>query len=150
MNFLFCRVNYGTAEYEQTVWLRNEILRKPLNLHFSPEQLTAEKDQIHIACFSSITGQILACLILVPDNSTSVKMRQVAVAADFQQQGLGKKLVNFAENWAIEAGFTLMHCNARDTAVPFYHKLGYTTVGEPFTEVGIKHYYMEKVLRAKG
>ena len=36
--------------------------------------------------------------------------------------------------------------HARDTAVPFYEKLGYLCCGEPFEEVGIAHIKMQKQL----
>lgn len=39
-----------------------------------------------------------------------------------------------------------MSLHARDTAVPFYNKLNYLQVGEPFIEVGITHFEMYKVL----
>jgi predicted GNAT family N-acyltransferase len=36
--------------------------------------------------------------------------------------------------------------NARGTAIGFYAKLGYTGVGEEFTEVGIPHLRMDKAI----
>jgi predicted GNAT family N-acyltransferase len=36
--------------------------------------------------------------------------------------------------------------HARQTAVGFYQKLGYSITGEPFEEVTIPHYIMEKAL----
>nr|MBP8249907.1 GNAT family N-acetyltransferase [Chitinophagales bacterium] len=44
-------------------------------------------------------------------------------------------------------GFTLMYCHARDTAIPFYEKLGYSRVGEEFEEVTIPHWEMGKSLK---
>ena len=45
-----------------------------------------------------------------------------------------------------ENGFEKMSLHARDTAVPFYNKLNYLQVGEPFIEVGITHFELYKVL----
>ena len=42
--------------------------------------------------------------------------------------------------------FSVMVLHARQTAVPFYLKLGYAEVGAPFQEVGIPHRCMEKPL----
>ena len=39
-----------------------------------------------------------------------------------------------------------MTLHARDTAIPFYKKLGYECVGEPFVEVTILHQAMQKRL----
>ncbi|OWY21372.1 N-acetyltransferase [Sphingobacteriales bacterium UPWRP_1] len=141
-----CQIAYNSEQYRQTIQLRDEILRKPLHLQFTEEQLAAEAEQIHLACFDSETGQLLACLVLVPEANPKIKMRQVAVAANMQRQGIGQQLIAFAEKWAVQAGFGTMYCHARDTAVPFYLKLGYCIAGNPFTEVTIPHYYMEKQL----
>lgn len=73
-------------------------------------------------------------------------MRQVAVQADLQGQGLGRILVEFSEATARAHGFARMVLNARDTAVNFYLRLGYEIEGEPFTEVTIPHRRMSKLL----
>jgi hypothetical protein len=36
-------IDHGTKEYEQMVRLREEILRKPLGLQFTEEELESEK-----------------------------------------------------------------------------------------------------------
>jgi predicted GNAT family N-acyltransferase len=56
--------------------------------------------------------------------------------------------VEASERVAIERGALRMTLHARQTAVPFYERLGYRVVGEPFIEVGIPHRAMEKSLPA--
>jgi GNAT superfamily N-acetyltransferase len=73
-------------------------------------------------------------------------MRQVAIEPEWQGKGIGRRLVEYAEQFARDTGFTTMYCHARDLAVPFYKKMNYHTVGEPFVEVTIVHYGMEKGL----
>ena len=41
----------ASAEYQQMVKLRDDILRKPLGLSFTPEDLEKEKDNMLIARF---------------------------------------------------------------------------------------------------
>ena len=36
-------IDHGSKEYQQMVQLRNDILRKPLGLTFTPEELELEK-----------------------------------------------------------------------------------------------------------
>jgi hypothetical protein len=45
------QIDHGSAEYIQMVALRNEILRKPLGLDFSEEELANEKHDTLIAAF---------------------------------------------------------------------------------------------------
>lgn len=137
-------IEYASKEYDEVVKLRYEILRKPLNLHFTAEQLAAEKDYFHLGYYKE--GVLIACLMLVPKEYGSIQMKQVAVAQNWQGKGIGAKLVNAAEKFAREKGFSLMFCHARNTAVPFYEKLNYLKVGDMFEEVTIPHWEMEKAL----
>lgn len=137
-------IDYGSLQYEDAVKLRFEVLRKPLGLEFTQEQLLAEKQFYHIAYFEE--GFLKAYLMLVPETEGKIKMKQVAVAIEEQGKGIGRELVFASEQFAKQKGFSLMYCHARDTAVPFYKKSDYKVVGDMFTEVTIPHYVMEKRL----
>lgn len=144
MSLRFEVIPYNTLWYRQMVHLRYEVLRRPLGLSFTVEQLVAESEQLHLACFDN--GGLVACLILQLDKPELIKMRQVAVVSSLQGQGIGTKLCLFAEQIAIEKGAKMLYCHARKTAVRFYEKMGYSCIGNQFEEVGIAHYYMQKAL----
>ncbi len=137
-------VAHGSPEYEATVELRREVLRRPLGLDFTEEQLAAEAGDTHLALFDG--EEVVGCLILTSKDATTVKMRQVAVRPGRQGKGVGRRLVALAESMAYLKGHRRMVLNARDTAVPFYVVLGYAIEGEPFEEVGIPHRAMFKEL----
>ena len=137
-------VLHGSPEYEETVALRDEILRRPLGLRFTPEVLGAESGDMHLACYEN--GALVGCLILSPGDAGTIKMRQVAVAEQLQGRGVGRALVERSEEIAREHGFREMVLHARDTAVPFYERLGYERVGEQFQEVNLPHWKMRKSL----
>jgi GNAT superfamily N-acetyltransferase len=124
--------------------LRYNILRKPLNLEFTAQELLKDKDDTLIAYFDS--EEIVGCVILKKLSNSSCKFRQMAVAATHQNKGIGKKIIEFAESIAGEQAISCIELNARETAVEFYQKLSYKIVGEAFDEVGLKHYRMEKVI----
>lgn len=134
-------VAHNSSEYDKTVELRDKILRKPLGLSFSPDDLAKENDSAHVACFQD--DDLLGCLILQPDGS-GLKMRQVAVSEKSQGMGIGKLLVEFSEQYAKSKGFSNIHMHARESAVGFYLKLGYSVEGETFEEVTIPHRFMIK------
>lgn len=136
---------HGSPDYDATVALRDEVLRKPLGLRFTEEQLRAESEDHHLGGF--LDGRLVACLILTPRGSGTLRMRQVAVAADLQHQGLGTRLVQYAEQFAAERGYVEIAAHARDKAVPFYEKLGYEVTGDRFVEVGIPHVTVRKRLK---
>jgi predicted GNAT family N-acyltransferase len=142
---IHCKViDFGTPEYSSEIELRDLVLRQPLNLEFYAEDLAQEYNSLHLVAEQN--GTILATMLLTPSSDKQIKMRQVAVHPDAQGQGFGSKLVAFAEQVSKRRGYTKMILNARETAVPFYHRLQYTSLGDRFEEVGIPHYKMEKKL----
>ncbi|HVS95410.1 MAG TPA: GNAT family N-acetyltransferase [Puia sp.] len=137
-------IDHGTKEYQQMVHLRNEILRKPLGLQFSREELDAEKNDVLMGAFED--DRLLGCCLLTRIDSATVRLRQMAVPSGMQGKGIGRALMIFAENIARDLGYKKLCMHARLTAIGFYKKLGYCVIGEEFTEVTIPHYIMEKAL----
>ena len=144
MNVLFSRIEHNSLEYFPCILLRYTVLRKPLNLIFTSEQLAEECSEIHLLGKQEET--LVCCLQFRPIDKSTVQMRQVAVAENFQSKGIGRALVEYSEAVAREERFSEIILHARDTAVQFYLKLGYEVYGEPFTEVGIPHRNMRKFL----
>lgn len=138
-------IEFATPEYDEAVHLRYEVLRRPLGLEFTPEQLAAEYSDRHLAAFDS-AGRLVACLCLTPAGDGAIKMRQVAVAPEWQGKGIGSRLVEASEELAARSGFRRMVLHARAPAVPFYERLDYHVVGDMFEEVTIPHYKMVKIL----
>jgi ribosomal protein S18 acetylase RimI-like enzyme len=135
-------VEHNSDSYRETVNLRDKILRQPLGLIYTPEQLGAESDSIHVACY--LQDELVGCLILKPDGPQNLKMRQVAVSDKHQGLGIGRALVDFSEEFARENGYGKITMHARETAAGFYLKLGYEVEGEAFEEVTIPHRSMFK------
>lgn len=137
-------VEYLSSEYEESVRLREEVLRKPLGLSFSLEDLQRDADEWHIVCAGP--GFLFGCLVLVPHPAGMIQVRQVAIHPEMQRQGIGQALMTFSEDLARERKFTRIWLHARIAAVPFYERLGYEKVGESFVEVTIPHWEMQKLL----
>lgn len=137
-------IDHGSKEYQQMVKLRDVILRKPLGLIFTPEDLEGEKDNILIAAFEE--ERMLGCCMLVEEQPDVVRLRQMAVLNMLQGKGIGRALMNFAENIARDRGYKKIIMHARSNATGFYEKVGYKIKGDQFTEITIPHYLMEKNL----
>jgi predicted GNAT family N-acyltransferase len=137
-------IDHGTKEYQQMVHLRHEILRKPLGLTFDETELEKEKEDILIGAFED--DRLLGCCLLSPMDTSTIRLRQMAVPNSMQGKGIGRALMIFAENIARDQGYRKLCMHARKTALGFYEKLGYAVSGEEFTEVTIPHYIMEKAL----
>ena len=138
------QIDHGSKEYQQMINLRKEILRKPLGLSFTEDELAKEKEDILIGAFDDDT--ILACCLLTKMDDKCIKLRQMAVQNNLQGKGIGASMMNFAETVARDKGYKKMIMHARKTALGFYEKLGYKAFGDEFEEVTIPHYVMEKRL----
>lgn len=137
-------IDHGSPEYRQMVKLRDDILRKPLGLGFTPEELENEKDNMLIAAFED--ERILGCCMLVEQRPGVVRLRQMAVLNDLQGKGIGRALMNFAENIARDRGYKIISMHARKNAIGFYERMDYRVIGDEFTEITIAHVLMEKKL----
>ena len=135
-------LQFDSPEQLDSIRLRERILRIPLGLKYSKEELRNEFDQIHIGAFSD--NVIVGILLLKPVDDQLIKMRQVAVETSLQRQRIGKDMVTFAEGWAKVNGYKRIELHARQEAVQFYLHQDYEIVGEPFFEVGILHRKMVK------
>ena len=137
-------IAHDSEFYWQALVLRDELLRKPLGLEFSEDDIAAEAGQVHVVAIER--GEIVGTLVLRGDGDGLVQMRQVAVSEKRQGRGIGRDLVRFAEAlvWA-ECG-DVIYLHAREPVIDFYEALGYEREGEIFEEVGIPHQKMRKVL----
>ena len=137
-------IDHGSKEYQQMIKLRDEILRRPLGLTFTKQELDEEKNNMLIAAFED--EDMLGCCMLVEEKPGTVRLRQMAVLNDLQGKGIGRALMNFAENLARDSGYRILSMHARKNSVGFYEKMGYNISGDEFIEVTIPHYVMEKEL----
>ncbi len=138
------QIDFGTSEYDLMVELRHSILRKPLGLFFTQDELDKEKEDILIAAFDE--DIMLGCCILTNAGDQHMKLRQMAVQKSLQGKGIGASIINFAENITRDKGYKYLKMHARDTAVGFYEKFGYNIEGDEFIEVNISHFLMTKRL----
>ncbi|ARN78123.1 hypothetical protein BST97_08985 [Nonlabens spongiae] len=84
---------------------------------------------------------------LFSDEKFMYQLRGMAVMENEQGKGIGKKLVEFAECRLKEDQIDVLWFHARTSAVPFYEKQGYQTVGEELDlEPAGPHFKMYKEL----
>jgi len=138
------QIDHGSKEYKQMVALRMEILRKPLGLSFTEDELAKEKDDILIGAFDE--DKILACCLLTKVDNATIKLRQMAVQNNLQGKGIGASMMSFAETVARDKGYRKLMMHARNTAIGFYEKFDFKVKGAEFIEVNVPHHVMEKRL----
>ncbi len=125
--------------------LRQLVLREPLGLNLFTEDLEKETDELKMGLILSTTKQLIASVQAVILDNNICKIRQMAVHPSYQNKGLGKLLLTQAHKYiSINFDINTYVLHARETAIPFYKKMGYNTIGEQFLEVGLPHVKMKK------
>jgi GNAT superfamily N-acetyltransferase len=133
---------HGSPDYYAAVALRRAVLRTPLGLDFTPDQLAAETADTHFAAFDG--GMLVGAVVMTPYDATTVKLRQMAVSPEAQGRGVGAALLRAFEAHARAHGITGITLAARVTAQGFYAANGYTAEGDVFEEVTVPHIRMTK------
>ncbi len=135
-------IDTSHPEYKEVLRLRNKLLRQPLGLQLTEEDtIHDERETIIIATFNR---KVIGSVQLRPLERKTLKLRQMLVDFPFQRQGIGRKLLAFAEQTAQGQGYTTIVLHARQYARPFYEKSGYRSISGTFNEVGIPHVKMIK------
>lgn len=137
-------VAYGTPGHDDAVALRRAILRTPLGLDFSAEDLAREASDTHFVAFYE--GRLVGTVVLTPYEAGKVKLRQMAVDESLRGEHIGAQLLAAFEAHARAAGIAEIVLAARQTAQGFYARYGYETDGVVFSEVTIPHVKMWKRL----
>ena len=144
MNLKFTIAEFGGDLHQQSIVLRDQVLRKPLGLKFTDIELALEMEQLHLV--GTVDGIVVAVTLLVSQADQVMKLRQFAVNENLQGQGIGKQLLHFAENTAMDQGMQTIELHAREVAAKFYAQYDYIIQGKSFIEVGLPHFKMRKVL----
>lgn len=136
-------INHNSPEYLEAVKLREAILRKPLGLTFSAEELEVEQDHVHIVGLKG--NEVISTAVLVPEGK-NYRMQRVVVKENLQDSGIGSKMMKFCEEYAKNNGIYSIYCHARNSAVNFYLKNAWIAEGDYFDEDTIPHLKMRKIL----
>lgn len=138
-------VAFGSALYDQMAAFRDIHLRRPLGMVLAASDVAGEDHQIHIAALQG--GHVVGTVLLKALSPTRVKLRQMVVGPALRGTGLGRSLVQAAEQVARGRGFDCVEISARTSATGFYEKLGYHAGGAEFREVGLPHITLTRSLR---
>ena len=136
---------YGSDLYRESLALREAILRAPLGLKLTGEDLADDAGRRHFC--ATFGGAVVGTVSLKRLDSEALQLRQMAVVENRRREWIGARLLARAEDWARFEGYRLIVLHARLGAEGFYAKHGYVAEGGPFDENTIPHVRMTKRLR---
>jgi predicted GNAT family N-acyltransferase len=138
------QISTHDREYAVEKELRNRVLRKPLGLMLSEQDLQGEDEEAHLVAMDG-TGTMVGC-VLIAFTENGARIRQIAIEERYRGRGIGTKLMKGAEQIVRDRDLGAVTLHARQTARRFFEKLGYAAVSDVFIEVTIPHVKMEKIL----
>ena len=144
MNITFKSYKNNSPLYEQSLVLRNRVLIEAVGRHENCRDFDFPEKDIYLSAFDG--DLLIGTAIITPLNDTSVQMRQMAVHEDYQGKGVGRLIVKEFEKLVLKLGYSQVILHGRESALPFYKKLGYKVTSDVFYEIEIAHYEMRKEL----
>ncbi len=137
---------HSPEEWTQYFHLRWQVLRAPWN-----QPKGSEKDDIeflntsfHAMALNNNSKIIGVARIHLLDSNVA-QIRYMAVSDAWQGKGVGIGLINYLEHIAQTKGIKKIILQARENALPFYHKLNYKVKEKTFVMYNkIQHFLMEK------
>lgn len=117
-------IRWDSCDYKETLVLRNQVLKVSAGQPLLRESPAEEKQAIHLVARQN--KRIVGTLLLHPCSSKCMQIKQVAIYPDYQGQGLGKKLLVYAEQIARNLNYSILFLTGRKQAWGFYRRLGYS------------------------
>jgi GNAT superfamily N-acetyltransferase len=116
------------ADYDAYYELRWKILRAPWNRPRGSERDDREADSTHLMVVDG-NGAVTGVGRLHFNGISEAQIRYMAVAVGHRRQGIGTRILAALEDRARQLGATLVVVDARETALGFYTRHGYTPTG---------------------
>ena len=135
---------YSSKQYLKSLFLRNEGLRKEFNLNVFRENLEDEKDDINLGVFHN--GQIIGTLGIRNMDGNTAQLTNIVVDREYRKNGLGVKMIEFAEEICKTLGYSKLFLKAREKVVGFYESNDFILDSEGYklAPTNTIHYNMTK------
>lgn len=136
---------------ERTYAIRHSVLRAGYPAETARFKGDFEPYTFHLGCYAggALLGVASYMRLASPHffAANQYQLRGMAVLPQARGRGLGKLLLTAAYPRITAAGCRLLWCNARVSALEFYSKQGFGTIGAQFdTPLAGPHYVMYKNL----
>lgn len=133
-------------EFKSYLLLRWQLLRAPWN-----QPQGSEVDDIEDQCFHLMAvnedQEVIAVARLQYNSDSEAQIRYMAVAGSYQGQGIGRRLIKTMEQHASDTACRSIVLDAREPAVGFYQRLGYSIDEKSYLLFEqIQHFRMSKTL----
>lgn len=144
------------VDAEHILPVRHAVLRAGLPVEAARFAEDTHAQTLHLAAIES-SGEVVGCATLLPepiDGEDAWRLRGMAVVETHRGRRIGSALLQAVDRHAQQharnrTGTALLWCNAREVALPFYERHGWTVISDRFlSDLDIPHYRMRKRIAA--
>lgn len=134
-------INWNSKEYWEGIYLRNLLLKTSAGEPWITELPWQEREDIHLVAL--LNNKVVGTMLLSKIANKTVQAKQVAVSQAYQGFGIGKQLLNFAEEIALFMGIKTIFLTGRKQAWIFYELMGYQSMEKSYIKgnITLKKYY---------
>jgi hypothetical protein len=138
-------VRTSSDEYIQSLKLREKVLREPIGLKISQEQIDNEQNQNHYHFIARKKNELVSALTM-KINPNSIQTCQIATEKKYRGNGIGKTLLEYGEKKILslceKKEFVVF---SRLDSLMFYKKCNYEFKnGRVYLINGIEHRLLKK------
>ena len=134
----------SNSEKELVLSIRKEVFIRGLNI---PEHMEIDHNE-------DLATYVLAYIDNIPvgtarwrETKIGIKLERFAVLSEYRSNGIGQQMTKFILKNLHNS--KIIYLYAQKSAIKFYEKLGFKSVGNLFEEVGIKHQKMIYIFDGK-
>ncbi|MGF1754973.1 GNAT family N-acetyltransferase [Vibrio makurazakiensis] len=135
-------VSVKRITWQQALPIRHQVLWSHKPIEFC--KVESDDEAWHFGAV--INGEVVCCASVFIDGS-SARLRKFATLEQYQGQGIGSKVVRKILSELNSSGFSEFWCDARESAVGFYQRLGMTRSGERFFKSNVPYFKMRMSIR---
>ena len=139
-------INLSIKEIKSTeaIPVRHKVLWPNKEIEFC--KVSGDESAWH---FGAFVGELLVCVASVYPNDKSARLRKFATLQEYQGQGIGTIVLSHILETLAHKGITIFWCDARESALGFYRRLGLKIEGNRFYKSEVPYYKMKVLLSEK-
>lgn len=142
-------VDVEQVELDDIIALRREVLRRGTPSTSPAYEEDSDPTVRHLAVRDN--GEVVACSTWIvrrfphSPHEHAMQLKGMAVREHLQGTGVGREVLRAGIALARDSRCTIVWARARDSAVGFYERNGFTVVGEGFVDdtTGLPHHMVE-------
>ncbi len=115
------------ANIDNILKLRHEVMWPHMDLEYV--KVEGDNTALHFGYF--INNNLISCISLFI-NDNKGQFRKFATKVEYQNKGIGSKLLIYLIDYSKKLGLNSLYCNGRIEKIEFYKKFGLKETGRTF------------------